>query len=52
MNTVTVLAHAQSTATAGATHQVTVATVAPRGVKGKVATASQVASQVKNADAY
>lgn len=52
VRSVHVLAHSQPPSSAPATHEVTVAIVAPRGVSAKVATAAQVAQQVKGADAY
>lgn len=49
-----VLAHAEvaAGAAASAVHTVTVAIVRPKGVSGTVATAAQVAAQVKGADTY
>ncbi|GMA40442.1 hypothetical protein GCM10025883_24870 [Mobilicoccus caccae] len=53
VDTVTVLQQARSGAgSVGAVHDVTVAIVAPKGVRGRVATRAQVATQVKNVGAY
>ncbi|WP_141397250.1 reprolysin-like metallopeptidase [Mobilicoccus massiliensis] len=51
---VTMLAHAQKVAPAAtaATHDVTVAIVVPKGVKGAVPTMAQVTAQLRGADAY